>query len=71
MRFRRFEQQRGSYEDLVDIPRHLAALGRYDEAAGIAEQAERMLPGTLAVVAVPGRGPPADPPSRAGLDPRR
>ena len=48
MRFRRFEQQRGSYEDLVDIPRHLAALGRYDEAADIAAQAERMLPGTVA-----------------------
>src|ERR1035438_9858620 len=24
MRFRRFEQQRGSYDDLIDIPRHLA-----------------------------------------------
>ena len=51
MRFRRFEKQRGTYEDLVDIPRHLAALGRYDEAAGIAEQAERVLPGTMAVAA--------------------
>ncbi len=51
MRFRRFAQQHGSYEDLADIPRHLAALGRYDEAANIAAQAERKLPGTLAVAA--------------------
>jgi tetratricopeptide (TPR) repeat protein len=51
MRFRRFEQQRGTYEDLVDIPRHLAALGRYDDAADIAAQAERVLPGTMAVTA--------------------
>ena len=41
MRSRRFGQQRGSYEDLVDIPRHLAALGRYDQAAGVAGQAAR------------------------------
>jgi tetratricopeptide (TPR) repeat protein len=51
MRYRRFEQQRGTYEDLVDIPRHLAALSRYDEAADIAKQAERILPGTQAAVA--------------------
>jgi hypothetical protein len=51
MRLRRFEQERGTYEDLVDIPRHLAALGRYDEAAAIARHAAGMLPGTLAVVA--------------------
>ena len=51
MRFRRFEQQRGGYADLVDIPRHLAALGRYNEVGGIAAQAERVLPGTLAIVA--------------------
>ena len=51
MRYRRFEQDRGSYADLVDIPRHLAALGLYDDAANIAAQAERMLPGTVAVAA--------------------
>ena len=51
MRLRRFEQQRGSYDDLLDIPRHLAALHRYDDIAGIAGQAARMLPGTLATVA--------------------
>ena len=45
MRFRRFSQQRGSYADMVDIPRHLAALGRYDEAAAIAGQATRVLRG--------------------------
>ena len=51
MRYRKFEQQRGTYEDLVDIPRHLAALGRYDDVADIAAQAERALPGTQAAVA--------------------
>ncbi len=51
MRFRRFDQQRGSYDDLIDIPRHLAALHHYDEIADIAGQATGMLPGTLASVA--------------------
>ena len=51
MRLRRFEQQRGSYDDLLDIPRHLAALRRYDDIADIAGQAAQMLPGTLATVA--------------------
>jgi len=48
MRYRRFEQRRGTYDDLIDIPRHLAALGRFDEIGGIASQAVRILPGTLA-----------------------
>ncbi len=51
MRFRRFEQARGSYDDLIDIPRHLAALRRYDDIADFAAQATRILPGTLAAVA--------------------
>ena len=51
MRLRRFEQGRGSYGDLLDIPRHLAALHRYDDIADIAEQATQVLPGTLATVA--------------------
>src|SRR5450755_2721189 len=51
MRLRRFEQQHGTYDDLLDIPRHLAALDRYDDIAGIARQATEMLPGTLATVA--------------------
>jgi hypothetical protein len=51
MRLRRFEQQRGSYEDLIDIPRHLTALSRYDDVAALAGQAVQMLPGTLATVA--------------------
>ena len=51
MRFRRFEQARGSYDDLIDIPRHLAALRRYDDVADFAAQATRILPGTLAAVA--------------------
>jgi CHAT domain/SEFIR domain/AAA ATPase domain len=51
MRLRRFEQQRGDYNDLLDIPRHLAALHRYDDIASVAGQATRILPGTLATVA--------------------
>jgi tetratricopeptide (TPR) repeat protein len=51
MRLRRFEQRRGTYDDLLDIPRHLAALGRYDDISDIARRATRMLPGTLATAA--------------------
>jgi hypothetical protein len=36
MRFRRFQQRRGSYPDLIDIPRHLAALHRYDNIPDVA-----------------------------------
>ena len=58
----------------MDIPRHLAALGRYDEAADRAAQAERVLPGTLAVVAClaevrplipPPNGPGSSSPNRS------
>ena len=51
MRYRRFDQQRGTLADLLDIPRHLAALDRYDDAADLAAQAMRALPGTLSLVA--------------------
>ena len=51
MRQRRFAQQRGTYEDLLDIPRHLAALHRWDDVATIAGQAVQIMPGTLAAVA--------------------
>ena len=51
MRLRRFEQQHGTYDDLLDIPRHLAALDRYDDIADVARQATQILPGTLATVA--------------------
>ncbi len=51
MRYRRFRQDHGTYEDLLDIPRHLSALGRYDDIADLAGQATRILPGTLATVA--------------------
>jgi tetratricopeptide (TPR) repeat protein len=51
MRFRRFEQGRGTYDDLVDIPRHLAALGRYNEIPDVADAALRILSGTLATCA--------------------
>ena len=64
MRLRRFQQHRGSYDDLLDIPRHLAALHRYDDIAGIAEQATQMLPGTLATVAYLAEIRPLIPPAQ-------
>ena len=51
MRLRRFEQQHGTYDDLIDIPRHLAVLNRYDDIAAIARETTQILPGTLATVA--------------------
>jgi tetratricopeptide (TPR) repeat protein len=51
MRFRRFQQQRGSYDDLIDIPRHLAALRQYDDIPAFAKQAIKIVHGTLATVA--------------------
>ena len=63
MRFGRFEQRRGSYADLVDIPRHLAALSRYDDAARIATQAEQTLPGTVAAAAYLAEVRPLIPPA--------
>ena len=64
MRLRRFQQHRGTYEDLLDIPRHLAALGRYDDIASIAGQAMRMLPGTLAAAAYLAEISPLIPPDQ-------
>jgi tetratricopeptide (TPR) repeat protein len=51
MRLRRFREDRGTYEDLVDIPHHLAALGRWDDIANVAQQAAEALLGTLTTVA--------------------
>ena len=51
MRWRRFGQERGSYEDLIDIGRHQARLGQYDNLAALAMQATSALPGTLATIA--------------------
>lgn len=51
MRMRRFSEGIAGYLDLLDVPRHLAALGRYDDLASVAEQATQVLPGTLAVAA--------------------
>ena len=51
MRWRRFNQRRGTYEDLIDICRHLAALHRYDDIGHIAQQATQIVPGTLSLVA--------------------
>ena len=43
--------ERCNYDDLIDIARHQAALGAYDDLAALAVQAVTMLPGTLATVA--------------------
>ena len=52
MRHRRFDQGRATYDDLIDVPRHLAALGRYDEVAGDAfDTTARFISGTLATCA--------------------
>ncbi len=51
MRMRRFSEGIADYLDLLDIPRHLAVLGQYDDLADFAEQATQVLPGTLAVAA--------------------
>ena len=51
MRYRRFDQRRGTLEDFTDIARHLAALHRYDDVAALANQAMRIVPGTLSLVA--------------------
>jgi tetratricopeptide (TPR) repeat protein len=64
MRMRRFQQNRGTIDDLLDIPRHLAALHRWDDIAGIAEQATRVLPGTLATVAYLAETRPLIPPEQ-------
>ena len=51
MRYRRFEQHRAGYGDLLDIPRHLAALSRYDDIVAVTKQATKILPGTQAIAA--------------------
>jgi hypothetical protein len=52
MRYRRFGQGRASDDDLIDVPRHLAALGRFDAVAGDAtDTVQRFLTGTLATCA--------------------
>ena len=49
MRYRRFEQHRAGYGDLLDISRHLAALSRYDDIVTVIKQATKILPGTQAI----------------------
>ena len=51
VRLRRFRESRAGYADLVDLPRHLAALGRFDEVLTVAEQGVALLPGALAAAA--------------------
>ena len=52
----------GTYDDLLQIPRHLAALERYGEIVSIAEQAVRHTAGHPGHHGVPGRDQPAHPP---------
>ena len=51
MRHHRFQQRQGTYEDLLEIPRHHAAQGNWDAVVDVAEQAARIVGGTLAVAA--------------------
>jgi tetratricopeptide (TPR) repeat protein len=51
MRLRRFGKGVGSYWDLLDLPRHLAHLARFDDLVDLAQQAIRLLPGSMATVA--------------------
>ncbi|HSV67383.1 MAG TPA: hypothetical protein VLJ59_15920 [Mycobacteriales bacterium] len=51
MRMRRFENGAADYLDLLEVPRHLAYLRRYDDAASVATEAAQMLSGTLATAA--------------------
>lgn len=64
MRMRRFSEGVADYRDLLDVPRHLAALGQYDDLADFAEQAvNHMLLGTLAVAAFLAEVRPLIPPT--------
>ncbi|HZN18176.1 MAG TPA: CHAT domain-containing protein [Micromonosporaceae bacterium] len=51
MRWRRFDNSSADYLDLLELPRHLAALGEYGQIAQVAEGAVRALPGVLAASA--------------------
>jgi tetratricopeptide (TPR) repeat protein/cellulose biosynthesis protein BcsQ len=62
MRFHRFEQGRGAYGDLIDVPYHLAALGQYDNLAALANEAVQVLDGTLAKMAYLAEVQPLIPP---------
>jgi hypothetical protein len=64
MRWQRFKQSRGNYDDLIDIARHQAALGRYDDLTNLAIQAVQTLPGTLAVIAYLAEVRPLIPPGQ-------
>jgi tetratricopeptide (TPR) repeat protein len=48
MRVRRFEEGTARYPDLLEVPRHLARLGRYDDLVATAREATTLLNGTLA-----------------------
>ncbi len=47
MRWHRNTEGLLTYDDLLEIPRHLAALGRYDELSDFAASAAAVLPGVL------------------------
>ena len=64
MRYHRFAEQRGTLDDLTDIARHLAALHRYDDVAVLADQATRVVSGTLSLVACLAEMRPLIPPGQ-------
>ncbi|MGW3603290.1 hypothetical protein [Micromonospora sp. NPDC005161] len=51
MRLRRFEEGSAVYADLLELPRHWAALGRYSDIAQLAQVVNRKIAGRLAVSA--------------------
>jgi hypothetical protein len=61
MRWQRSVEGVLTYDDLLETPRHLAALGRYDELAGFADDAAAALPGVAVAEVLPGRAGPTHP----------
>ncbi|WP_460916864.1 CHAT domain-containing protein [Plantactinospora veratri] len=51
MRVRRLREGRHEYDDLIDIVRHLAAIGQYDDIPELAQGVVTALPGVLAAAA--------------------
>jgi tetratricopeptide (TPR) repeat protein len=51
IRFQRSLDGRAGYDDLLDLPHHLAALGDYGGVLAIARRAVEILPGTLSAAA--------------------
>jgi hypothetical protein len=68
MHLRRFRNGSASYGDLLDLPRHLAALGDYDQLVAVAQQGAQVIGGTLAAAGYLGELRPLIPaPERASI----